>query len=339
MTLIKTHHHEYPMEDIRYSLVELGYTYDEAESLIDEALYGHRNKAARSHQKLAWAGGASILAGIAITLVALVNDTKTWVRPTETVLEPMDHPSTVKEALAAYDAGDYEKALKLLKPFAEEGDPKAQMLLGSLYDNGDGISYDHAQAATWYKKAATQGHLQAQTLLGEMYLKGRGVEQNEEEGARWMIKAAQQGSMEAQSQTAELYFKGIGVTQSFKEAAKWYRKAAERGNVDAQSMMSMLYSNGQGVVQDFSKAGLWAKKAATQGDPKAQTILGILYSTGQGVPKDLSESYKWLTLAHAAGNAAAQPELARLETQMTPEQVQQARDNASQLLHSPDIEP
>jgi TPR repeat protein len=40
----------------------------------------------------------------------------------------------------------------------------------------------------WYKKAADQGYANAQLSLGQMYLNGEGVPKNEEEGNKWIRK-------------------------------------------------------------------------------------------------------------------------------------------------------
>ncbi len=42
-----------------------------------------------------------------------------------------------KEGLQAFDAKDYTKAFKLLKPFAESGDSMAEFAVGCYYLNPD----------------------------------------------------------------------------------------------------------------------------------------------------------------------------------------------------------
>jgi TPR repeat protein len=43
-----------------------------------------------------------------------------------------------------------------LRQRAEQGDVKAQLNLGTMYGNGQGVPKDHAEAAKWYRKAAEQ---------------------------------------------------------------------------------------------------------------------------------------------------------------------------------------
>ena len=46
----------------------------------------------------------------------------------------------------AYDRGDYATALKEWRPLAEQGHAKAQYNLGIMYDDGEGVAQDYAEA-------------------------------------------------------------------------------------------------------------------------------------------------------------------------------------------------
>lgn len=56
-------------------------------------------------------------------------------------------------AVRAYAAGDYDTALQILLPLAEQGHVDAQFRLGMMFDNGLGVAKDPAQAEYWYNKA------------------------------------------------------------------------------------------------------------------------------------------------------------------------------------------
>jgi hypothetical protein len=73
---------------------------------------------------------------------------------------------------------------------AEKGDAKAQTRLGTLYEYGDNVKQDYAEAMVWYRKAANQGFAPAQNLLGEMYAKGAGVAKSNDEACFWFTIAA-----------------------------------------------------------------------------------------------------------------------------------------------------
>jgi TPR repeat protein len=63
-----------------------------------------------------------------------------------------------KSAGAALDAGDYNKALRLLQPLAKQGVPGAMYVLGVMYSEGKGVQKDYAAALAWHRQAADRGH-------------------------------------------------------------------------------------------------------------------------------------------------------------------------------------
>ncbi|MGR9108705.1 MAG: caspase family protein [Gammaproteobacteria bacterium] len=78
----------------------------------------------------------------------------------------------------AYDRANYQTALRVWLPQAEQGNPEAQTYVGEIYEKGLGVAPDYAIAAAWYKKAAAQGFSRAQLNLGYLYEKGLGVDQD-----------------------------------------------------------------------------------------------------------------------------------------------------------------
>ena len=112
---------------------------------------------------------------------------------------------------------------------AEKGSAKAQYNLGAMYDSGDGVPGDAAEAAKWYHQAADQGHVNAQFNLGVMYAHGEGVTENAAEAATWYRKAAEQGDYRAQYNLGVLYANGEGVPQSNSESYVWLNLAANSG--------------------------------------------------------------------------------------------------------------
>ncbi len=128
-----------------------------------------------------------------------------------------------------------------LKQMAEKGDSEAQYKLGVLYENGEGVPQDHADAFKWYRvsaeagfeksrrklrRAAEDGVMEAQYNLGKMNLERQGVSLVDPKSAvKWIEKAAEQGLAEAQNDLGVMYRDGIGVYQSRSEAVRWFRRA------------------------------------------------------------------------------------------------------------------
>ena len=65
-----------------------------------------------------------------------------------------------------------------------------------MYDNGEGVPQDYAEAVKWYRLAAEQGDANAQYNLGLMYDNGQGVPQDYAEAVKWYRLAAEQGDAE-----------------------------------------------------------------------------------------------------------------------------------------------
>lgn len=91
-----------------------------------------------------------------------------------------------------------------MKALAESGDAKAQCYLGMMYDVGNGVERNPAQAAEWYRKAAEQGIVEAQSNLAAMYESGDGVRTDYVCAEKWYALAAEQGDTKAQSRLDEL---------------------------------------------------------------------------------------------------------------------------------------
>jgi TPR repeat protein len=82
----------------------------------------------------------------------------------------------LEDCRAAYERKEYAAATQLCRPLAEQGDVRAQLSLGGMYYNGQGVQQDYAEAAKWTRKAAEQGYTPAQADLGILYWNGQGVQ-------------------------------------------------------------------------------------------------------------------------------------------------------------------
>ncbi len=59
-----------------------------------------------------------------------------------------------QKGFEAYQRGDYATALREWRPLAEQGAADAQYALGRMYDNGEGVPQDDAEALKWYTVGA-----------------------------------------------------------------------------------------------------------------------------------------------------------------------------------------
>ena len=159
---------------------------------------------------------------------------------------------------------------------------------------------NYAEAAKWYGIGAEQGDPFAQTMLATFYENGVGVPENYAEAAKWYRSAAIQGYREAQYNLAVMYTRGKGVPENYVEATKWLRLAAEQEHAPAQSALGYFYTQGQGVPEDYVQAFMWLNLAAAQGDKIADENKDKLKY--QMTPEQIAEaqqlSAKWKPTGH-----------------------------------------
>ena len=136
----------------------------------------------------------------------------------------------IDAAYAAYRNRDDETALRLSRALAEQGDARAQTLLGLIYHRG--------------------------------FHGGGAAQKNESEATKWFLRAAEQGDASAQLHLGIMYSEGRAVPQNYAEAAKWYRLAADQGNAQAQYNLGLFYVRGEGVPANNVLAHMWFNLAA-----------------------------------------------------------------------------
>lgn len=203
----------------------------------------------------------------------------------------------------AYRLGLYQAALREWKPLAENGDVRAQYMLGYMFDFGEGVSEDDEKALRWYHLAAEQGDANAQFNIGMIYDFG--------------VTDESRG----------------GIHENDTEAVLWYLRAAQQGQVDAQYYLGLRYLGGEGVDRDVAESVRWHRKAAAQGHVSAQYSLGMAYSYTAGFSADLKISYMWFQLA-ATNGVQTQEILEELAAEMTETEVYEAINRANVCLAS-----
>lgn len=123
-----------------------------------------------------------------------------------------------------------------------------------------------------YIKAIAEGDARAMLALGKLYDKGRGLLQNYEEAMKYYILASEKGSAEAEFNIGSMYFTGDGVEKDLKQAFSWFEKSANHGYANGAFNIGAMYYNGLGVPQSESEAEKWFKKAKKLGNPLADVV-------------------------------------------------------------------
>ena len=90
----------------------------------------------------------------------------------------------------ASQRSDWSTALFSCEHLARTGDAPAQLILGTMYLRGQGVSVNPTEAARWFERSAEQGNIIAQTELGVMYAVGIGVRKDYVLAHMWLSLAA-----------------------------------------------------------------------------------------------------------------------------------------------------
>jgi localization factor PodJL len=177
----------------------------------------------------------------------------------------LEAAATKGDAVAQYDlglqriaAGNSQEGLSLLRRAANQGLAMAQYRLAKLYERGEGVPTDLAQAKLWTERAAAAGNRKAMHDLGVFFARGEGAPFDETAAFRWFRQAADLGVADSQFNLGVLYQQGRGAEQNLTEAYHWYLVAARGGDADAKShaagLETQLGPERAGVIKTRAEA-------------------------------------------------------------------------------------
>jgi len=143
--------------------------------------------------------------------------------------------------VAAYDAGDYQKAFKIWWELRYE-DLAAMRNLGMMLRKGVGTEKDPKKAEEIYLRAAEVGMPTAQADLADMYIKGELGDPDLSAALPLLARAAAANHPGAQFQLGEFYETGAPplVPQDLEKARELYAAAARSGMPEAIARSQFL---------------------------------------------------------------------------------------------------
>jgi len=143
---------------------------------------------------------------------------------------------------------------------AESGDANAQSWLGAGYEQGWFGKPDVKEAFKWLSRAAAQGNPDAQFILGQMYETGEGVWQNYAQAANWYRLAAEHvpdfgGAGQGRNNLGLLYMHGLGVPKDFIQAYMWFSLSNFESNLsDAKDQLTPAQvSEAERMIEDWKR--------------------------------------------------------------------------------------
>lgn|GEM_PF-5925713 len=163
----------------------------------------------------------------------------------------------VREANTLY-GGSTEgtrRAVELYKEAAALDNGTAEMMLGWFEQRGVDGRPNLPEAARWYTRALAHRIPLAARVLGSLYENGQGVERDPEKAFELTELAAQQGDADAQNHLGWMLQTGVGVEVDGEEAVQWYLLAEKKGNPTAMGNLALCSLNGDcGVYKSASDA-------------------------------------------------------------------------------------
>ena len=220
---------------------------------------------------------------------------------------------------------------------ANNGDSRAQYLIGCFYYYGRRVETNHSIASNWFTKSAEQNLVDALTILGYQYMHGDGVNKDIEKAIELLEKAQAQGSAYACFLLGKIYhfdtqrknrFTASGYyvwaiemgsteakryradmymdTGDYKDALDLYVKALKEGCVESAYNAANMFEYGRGCDVNNELAFNLYLHAAQNGVMMAQHNVGAYYYNAKYVEKDIQKAFEWYLKAANQGSAMSQ---------------------------------
>jgi len=142
----------------------------------------------------------------------------------------------VEAGVRAWEAGNYEEAIRNWRPLADSGDQDAQFNLGHAYRVGRGVPQNMTLAEQWYERAARAGHVEAQAMYGLILFQNN----RRQEAVPFIQRAAERGDRRAQYVYGTALFNGDVVGRDWPRAYAFMSRAAAQGLPYAQSQLTEM---------------------------------------------------------------------------------------------------
>lgn len=168
-------------------------------------------------------------------------------------LLPLSTEQEMAAANRAWRTGHFDEATRIWSPLANQGQPRAQALMGWSHEVGQGSEQDIHQAISLYRQSAQAGDPFGQYRLADAYLRGAGVTRDLREAFHWMDLAARNGDVPAMLKVGVLHLMGVSGRVDLPQAKQWLYQAAQKGNKLALQVLQELALAEEGISRfDFN---------------------------------------------------------------------------------------
>ncbi len=181
----------------------------------------------------------------------------------------------------------------------------------SVEDIRDRLAASPEEAARTAYAAAVGGSHAAQVTLGQMLLDGQGVARDPEAAFRWFGIAANADDADGINMLGRCHERGWGTATNREAALACYRRAATKNHHWAQFNLATLMlreSDAPGVV---ATALMLLVRSARQGNAKAMNMIGRYREFGWTGPVNIPSAIRWYRRAAEQGCFRGAAHLAR----------------------------
>jgi uncharacterized protein len=218
-------------------------------------------------------------------------------------------------------------ALHFMQLAARAGLPSAAHELGLLFESGQGVEVNPAEARRWFRKAADAGHVASMLRLARLslvqhhsfslqgapcktlYENAPPFMAEPEIARRYALRAAEQGNIDGMALAGYLFATGKGGPVDVETALRFYGAAFAAGHVEAGLGLGTLLISGQAGKPDHASALRCFQMAAGSGNATARYFLGLMSLRGMGGERD---ERKAITMFAAAARKGHRPSIQQL---------------------------
>lgn len=163
----------------------------------------------------------------------------------------------LKLALSYYNEGSeqsYQKAFEFFQKSLNQGDVRANLYLGIMFEKGLGVSKNPYKAKEYFIEAYNNAVRGASAYLGSFFLYGKACEKNYKQALDLFCEATRECDPFGDFYLGVMYEEGLFVKKSEKRAKICYENAGREGVLEAYYKLGAMYAQGRGVKRSQKKA-------------------------------------------------------------------------------------
>ncbi len=195
------------------------------------------------------------------------------------------------ESYFALDPGrDHRGIARRVEVACEEGAEAACVVLGALYEEGQGRSTQKSRAMRLYEESCEQGEVFGCTLEGMLRQRGGGsVSRRGWEARERFSQACAADERVACNSLAVMYLRGQGGEASAEKAVDYFKASCERGHGRGCFNLGLMYEGGESIEADGELAYRYHRIGCEQGYGPSCNSLAFMYEEGMGTEVDVAQ--------------------------------------------------